>query len=61
VEPIKPRLVPVTSADQQAMGTIGYNNLDLPYMVKDQQGGLWADADELRAWRLQHTSAEEQK
>jgi len=57
MEPIKPRLVPVTTADQQAMGTIGYNNLDLPYMIKDGQGGLWADADELRAWReLQSTS-----
>ena len=32
-----------------------------PSLFQADNGVWWADADELRAWRLQHTSNEEQK
>ena len=39
---------------------IANSGLEAPHMWKNEATGeVWADADELRAWRLQHTSQDE--
>lgn len=35
-----------------------FGELDVPHVTVNNDGSAWADADELRAWRLQNTSAE---
>ena len=55
----KPRLVTVTDQTQRLMLAAAHARQDLgapfPY-VPGQPGGPLYDAEELRAWRLQHTS-----
>lgn len=53
--PPKERLVQISIEEYCRMGRGG---LEMPHTYTVKGGGVWCDADELRAWRAaQHTSA----
>jgi hypothetical protein len=47
----KPRMLRVTSGDERKYLMLHIGCLDVPSIVQDHDGSVWADADELRAWR----------
>jgi hypothetical protein len=52
----KPRMVKLSPGETQELGVSG--NLDQPFVMIHEVQGIreyWADADELRAWRLAHS------
>lgn len=58
----KPRLIEVTDSAELAALDASKGDIGAPFTLRIVKGGkVFADADELRAWRLQHTSQSEQR
>jgi hypothetical protein len=54
----KPRLVEITDPIEYEAIMRDPSRLEVPSISESGDGRVWADADELRAWRAsQHTSA----
>jgi hypothetical protein len=57
----KPRLTMITDRVELAELLRHNGELGYPQLQADNTFEFWADADELKAWRLQHTSDGEQR
>ena len=58
----KPKLTQIHSFEEHArlLASQIHGDLDAPHIMTQSDCGritIWADADELRAWRSQHTSS----
>lgn len=53
----KPRWTEVTDPREAEQLIYGAAGLDFPHVSVAGDGRVWADAEELRAWRSQHTSS----
>jgi hypothetical protein len=57
----KPRLVEVTDAVEYEAIMRRAGHLDVPSITESSDGRIWADADELRAWREGYTTTSGEK